>query len=43
MLTALRAFPHVASVQVFATKPGIVKTDDAFAGIVFKGTDYWNY
>ena len=43
MLTALRAFPHVASVQVFATKPGIVKTDDAFQGIVFKGTDYWNY
>lgn len=43
MLTALRAFPHVAAVHTFATKPGIVKTDDAFAGIVFKGTDYWNY
>lgn len=43
MLTALRAFPHVASVHTFATKPGIVKTDDAFAGIVFKGTDYWDY
>lgn len=43
MLTALRAFPHVADVHTFATKPGIVKTDDAFAGIVFKGTDYWNY
>ena len=43
MLTALRAFPHVAAVHTFVTKPGIVKTDDAFAGIVFKGTDYWNY
>lgn len=43
MLTALRAFPHVKSVHTFATKPGIVKTDDAFAGIVFKGTDYWDY
>lgn len=43
MLTALRAFPYVAAVHTFATKPGIVKTDDAFVGIVFKGTDYWNY
>ncbi len=43
MLTALRAFPNVAAVHTFVTKPGIVKTDDAFAGIVFKGTDYWNY
>ena len=43
MLTALHAFPHVAAVHTFATKPGIVKTDDAFAGIVFKGTDYWDY
>lgn len=43
MLTALHAFLHVAAVHTFATKPGIVKTDDAFAGIVFKGTDYWDY
>lgn len=43
LLVVLRAFPHVSSVHLFATKPGIVKTDDAFMGIVFKGTDYWNY
>ncbi|MGN1239994.1 MAG: ABC transporter permease, partial [Paludibacteraceae bacterium] len=43
LMQALRGYPHVASVHRFLTKPGIVKTDDAFQGIVFKGTDYWDY
>lgn len=43
LLDLLRAFPHVRAVHTFATKPGIVKTDDAFQGIVLKGTDYWDY
>ena len=43
MLTSLAQLPHIAHVNVFATKPGIVKTDDAFQGIVFKGTTYWDY
>lgn len=43
LLDALRGYPHVASVHLFATKPGIIKTDDAFLGFVFKGTDYWDY
>lgn len=43
LLDTLRAYPHVASVHLFATKPGIIKTDDAFLGFVFKGTDYWDY
>ena len=43
LLQVLSHFPHVASVHPFLTKPGIVKTDDAFQGIVFKGTDYYDY
>ncbi len=43
LIEVLRAFPHVKTVQPFATKPGIVKTADAFQGIVLKGTDYWDY
>jgi lipoprotein-releasing system permease protein len=30
-------------VNTFVTKPGILKTDEAFQGIVFKGTTYWTY
>ena len=37
LLAKLRAIPHVASAEPFATKPGIIKTDDAFQGVVFKG------
>ena len=43
MLETLTALPHIAHANVFATKPGIIKTDDAFQGIVFKGTTYWDY
>ena len=43
MLHTLTSLPHIAGGNVFATKPGIVKTDDAFQGIVFKGTTYWDY
>ncbi len=43
LLGVLRSFEHVQQVQSFATKPGIVKTADAFQGMVLKGTDYWDY
>lgn len=43
MLQALGALPHIESVNTFVTKPGILKTDEAFQGIVFKGTTYWAY
>lgn len=43
LMEVLRAFPHVAEVHPFLTKPGIVKTEEAFEGIVLKGTDYWDY
>lgn len=43
LVMRLQAIPHVQSVSAFASKPGIIKTDSAFQGIVFKGTDYWMY
>lgn len=43
LLQKLRILPHVKHVNLFASKPGIIKTDSAFQGIVFKGTDYWEY
>lgn len=43
LLGTLRQLPHVASAHLFYTKPGIIKTDNDFHGIVLKGTDYWDY
>ena len=43
LLIKLRGIEHVKSISTFASKPGIVKTDSAFHGIIFKGTDYWDY
>ncbi len=39
LMQTIAATPHVARVQRVATKPGIVKTDDDFEGIVLKGVD----
>lgn len=35
----LAAIPGVKHIQAFATKPGIIKTNEQFQGIVFKGID----
>ena len=43
LLQKLRGLPYVEHVSTFASKPGILKTDSAFQGIIFKGTDYWDY
>ena len=43
LMDKLQRVPHVESLSVFASKPGILKTDSSFQGIVFKGTDYWDY
>lgn len=43
LLLRLQEIPHVRAANVFATKPGIVKTDSAFQGVVFKGTEYWDW
>lgn len=39
LLRDLQAFPGIRHVEVFATKPGILKTDNDFQGIVLKGVD----
>ena len=43
LLQKLRGLPYVKHISTFASKPGILKTDSAFQGIIFKGTDYWDY
>lgn len=43
LIQALGAYEHVAQVAPFITKPGMLKTDSAFQGIVLKGTDYWDF
>ena len=43
LLTALAGFEHVTSVAPFITKPGMLKTDADFHGIVLKGTNYWDF
>ena len=39
LLRELRSFPGIRHVEPFATKWGILKTDDDFQGIVLKGID----
>ncbi|MEG1748835.1 MAG: FtsX-like permease family protein [Tannerellaceae bacterium] len=39
LMRDLRAFPGIRHVESFATKPGILKTDNDFEGIVLKGVD----
>ncbi|MDD4821768.1 MAG: ABC transporter permease, partial [Bacteroidales bacterium] len=46
LCTVLNKNPEVKHLQVYATKPGIIKTDQDFQGIVVKGvgTDYnWDF
>ena len=43
LLTKLGSYEHVAQAAPFITKPGMLKTDSAFQGIVLKGTDYWDF
>lgn len=52
LLTMLSRMPHVTSVNTFSTKPGMLKTDNNFQGIVLKGlpvgdnqqsTDAWRF
>lgn len=43
LINKLQGLHHVNKVSTFASKPGILKTDSAFQGIIFKGTDYWDY
>ena len=37
MMNQLRAVPDIQHVQRFCMKPGMLKTDDVFSGVMFKG------
>ena len=37
LMAMLSAYPEVKHVQRYSTKPGIIKTDEAFQGMVLKG------
>ena len=43
LLLRLGSYEHVRKAAPFITKPGMLKTDSAFHGIVLKGTDYWDF
>lgn len=43
LIDALETLPHVRQANRFLTKPGVLKTDDSFHGVVVKGTSYWDY
>lgn len=43
LLERLGSYEHVLCAAPFITKPGMLKTEDAFHGIVLKGTDYWDF
>lgn len=43
LLFRLGSYEHVRRAAPFITKPGMLKTDSAFHGIVLKGTDYWDF
>lgn len=43
LLAKLGGYPHVVTASPFITKPGMLKTDSAFQGMVLKGTDYWDF
>ena len=43
LIRRLSTYPNVRAAVPFITKPGILKTDSAFHGIVLKGTDYWDF
>ena len=38
-LGKLKTINNIENIQVFATKPGMIKTDESIQGIVFKGVD----
>ena len=39
LLDAIRSHPGIRHMEAFATKPGILKTDSDFQGIILKGVD----
>ena len=46
LLSLIQKTPNVKQIEKFATKPGIIKTEENFQGIVIKGVDEdfdWNF
>ena len=43
LIRRLSTYSNVRAAVPFITKPGMLKTDSAFHGIVLKGTDYWDF
>lgn len=43
LVQRLGQLPHVDRAEVFLTKPGIIKTDTEFQGVVLKGKDSLNF
>lgn len=43
LLSRLGGYEHVVKAAPFITKPGMLKTDSAFQGMVLKGTDDWSF
>ena len=43
LIRCLSTYSNVRAAVPFITKPGMLKTDSAFHGIVLKGTDYWDF
>ncbi|MBQ7697726.1 MAG: ABC transporter permease, partial [Paludibacteraceae bacterium] len=41
LLNVLRGIPHITEARAFLTKPGIIKTNDQFQGIILKAADDW--
>ena len=41
LLSVLRGIPHITEARAFLTKPGIIKTNDQFQGIILKAADDW--
>ena len=39
LINEIHRMPNILHVQKFSTKPGIIKTDEDFLGVIFKGID----
>lgn len=43
LLTKLSSLPHVTAVSPFYTKPGVIKSETDYLGVVIKATTHWTY
>lgn len=43
LLTKLLSLPYVTTVSPFYTKPGVIKSETDYSGVVIKATTHWTY